>query len=265
VLIDLLKAAVLGVVEGLTEFIPVSSTGHLIVASRVLGFGDPTFEIFIQLGAILALTWEYRATILRLASEGVRPGTPAQRFVFRLLIAFLPAAVVGLVAHDWIEGHLFRPETVALSLIAGGILILVLDGPRRTGGLSRFEDVSFGQALAIGCGQVLSLIPGVSRAGATILTGLVAGLDRRAATEFSFFLALPTMYAACLFALWKSRHQLDADAALALAVGFVTAFASALVVIRALLRFVQGHTLRPFGWYRIAAGAALLLWLALAR
>ncbi len=264
-LIDLLKAAVLGVVEGLTEFIPVSSTGHLIVASRVLGFGDPTFEIFIQLGAILALTWEYRATIARLATAAVRPGSPAQRFVGRLLVAFLPAAVVGLLTHDWIETHLFRPGTVAASLIGGGILILLLDGPGRRGGLARFEDVTLGQALGIGCGQVVSLMPGVSRAGATILAGLVAGLDRRAATEFSFFLALPTMYAACLFALWKSRDQLDANAALALAVGFATAFVSALLVIRALLRFVQGHNLRPFGWYRIAAGAALFLWLVVAR
>lgn len=262
---DLLKAAVLGVVEGLTEFIPVSSTGHLIVAGRLLGFGDPAFEIFIQLGAILALTWEYRRTLLRLAAEGVRPGSAAQRFILRVLMAFLPAAVVGLLAHDWIEANLFRPGTVAVSLILGGILILLLDGPGRRGGLANFQDVTLGQALGIGCGQVLSLMPGVSRAGATILTGLVVGLDRRAATEFSFFLALPTMYAACLFALWKSRHELDTGAALALAMGFVTAFASALVVIRALLRFVQGHTLRPFGWYRIGAGLLLALWLVLDR
>jgi undecaprenyl-diphosphatase len=263
-MIDLLKAAVLGVVEGLTEFIPVSSTGHLIVASRVVGFGNPTFEIFIQLGAILALTWEYRATILRLAADGVHPG-PAQRFILHLLIAFLPAAVVGLLAHGWIEDHLFRPGVVATSLIAGGVLILLLDWPGRHGGLARFEELTLRQALGIGCGQVLSLVPGVSRAGATILTGLVVGLDRRAATEFSFFLALPTMYAACLFALWKGRHDLDTGAALALAVGFAAAFASALVVIRALLRYVQGHSLRPFGWYRIAVGAAVLFWLGLAR
>jgi undecaprenyl-diphosphatase len=261
-MIELLKAAVLGVVEGLTEFVPVSSTGHLIVASRVLGWGDPTFEIFIQLGAILALTWEYRGTILRLATESTRPG-PARRFVTHLLVAFLPAAVVGLLAHDWIEAHLFRAETVAATLVAGGIVILLLDGPGPRGGLGCFEDVTLHQAIGIGLGQVLSLMPGVSRAGATILSGLAVGLDRRAATEFSFFLALPTMYAACLFALWKSRHQVDAATALALAVGFAAAFASALVVIRALLRFVQTNTLRPFGWYRIAAGAAVAGWLLL--
>ena len=263
-MIELLKAAVLGVVEGLTEFVPVSSTGHLIVASRLLDFGDPTFEIFIQLGAILALTWDYRATLLRLAADGVRPG-PAQRFILSVLLAFLPAAVVGLLTHDWIEAHLFRPETVAGSLVVGGILILLLDRPGRRAGVAQVEHVTLGQAIGIGIGQVLSLIPGVSRAGATILTGLVVGLDRKAATEFSFFLALPTMYAACLFALWKSRHTIDLAAGAALAVGFATAFVSALVVIRGFLRFVQTHTLQPFGWYRIGAGIAVLAWLALGR
>src|SRR5262245_16208055 len=215
-MIDLVKAAVLGVVEGLTEFIPVSSTGHLIVASRALDWSNPTFEIFIQLGAILALTWEYRATIARLAGESVRPG-PARRFLFNVAVAFLPAAVAGLLANRWIEEHLFRAETVAASFIVGGILILLLDRPGPQRGLHRFEDVTLPQALTIGLGQVLSLVPGVSRAGATILTGLVVGLDRRAATEFSFFLALPTMYAASLFALWKGRHEIDTSAALALA------------------------------------------------
>jgi undecaprenyl-diphosphatase len=219
------------------------------VASRVFGWGDPTFEIFIQLGAIVALTWEYRESLGRLAADAVEPG-PARRFLVHVLIAFLPAAVVGLLAHHWIEEHLFSVGTVATSLIVGGVLILAIDGPGRRGSISRVTDVTLPQAVSIGLGQVLSLIPGVSRAGATILTGLVVGLERRAATEFSFFLAMPTLYAACLFAL---------------AVGFLAAFVSALVVIRALLRFVQTHDLRPFGWYRIAAGAAVLLWLARAR
>jgi undecaprenyl-diphosphatase len=263
-MIELLKAATLGVVEGLTEFIPVSSTGHLIVGSRVLGWGDPTFEIFIQLGAIVALTWEYREPLRRLAVDAAAPG-PARRFLLHVLIAFLPAAVVGLLAHRWIEEHLFSVGTVATSLIVGGVLIFVIDGPGRRGSVSRVTDVTLPQAVSVGLGQVLSLIPGVSRAGATILTGLVVGLERRAATEFSFFLALPTLYAACLFTLWKSRHDLDASGAIALAVGFLAAFVSALVVIRALLRFVQTHDLRPFGWYRIAAGVAVLIWLALGR
>ena len=262
-MIVLLKAAVLGIVEGLTEFIPVSSTGHLIVAGQALGWSSPTFEIFIQLGAIVALTWAYRARLLRLARDSVTPG-PARRFLVRVFIAFLPAAVLGLLAHHWIEEHLFRAGTVAASLIVGGVLILLLDGPERRGGVGAAEEITLGQAIAVGLGQVLSLVPGVSRAGATIVTGLVSGLSREAATEFSFFLALPTMYAACLFALWKGRHEIDSIAAAALAVGFVAAFVSALIVIRAFLRFVQTHTLRPFGWYRIAAGIAVLLWLALA-
>jgi len=263
-MIELLKAATLGVVEGLTEFIPVSSTGHLIMASRLVGWGGPTFEIFIQLGAIVALTWEYREMLGRLTTEAVAPG-PSRRFLLSVLVAFLPAGVVGLLAHHWIEDHLFSVGTVATSLIVGGVLILAIDGPGRRGGVSRVTDVTLPQAVSIGLGQVLSLIPGVSRAGATILTGLVVGLERRAATEFSFFLALPTLYAACLFTLWKSRHDLDTSGAVALAVGFVAAFVSALVVIRALLRFVQTHDLRPFGWYRIAAGLAALSWLALGR
>src|SRR5262249_12286321 len=283
-MIELLKAATLGVVEGLTEFIPVSSTGHLIVASRVLGWGDPTFEIFIQLGAVVALTWECRGSLRRLAADAVAPG-PARRFLLHVLVAFLPAGVVGLLAHRWIEDHLFSVGTVATSLIVGGVLIFAIDGPGRRGEVSRVTDVTLPQAVSIGLGQVLSLIPGVSlpralglalgpplppipgvsRAGATLLTGLVVGLERRAATEFSFFLALPTLYAACLFTLWKSRHDLDTSGAIALAVGFLAAFVSALVVIRALLRFVQTHDLRPFGWYRIAAGVAVLIWLALGR
>jgi undecaprenyl-diphosphatase len=266
-MIELLKAAVLGVVEGLTEFIPVSSTGHLIVATQALHSSFPastaaTFEIFIQLGAIVALTWAYRHTLLRLASESASPGR-SRRFVVRVLVAFLPAAVVGLLAHHWIEEHLFRAGTVAATLVVGGVLILLLDGPGRHGGVPSAEDVTLGQAVSIGLGQVLSLVPGVSRAGATILTGLVVGLDRKAATEFSFFLALPTLYAACLFALWKGRHEIDSAVAVALAIGFAAAFVSALVVIRAFLRFVQTHTLRPFGWYRIAMGIAVVLWLVL--
>ena len=261
-MIELLKAATLGVVEGLTEFIPVSSTGHLIMASRLVGWGGPTFEIFIQLGAIVALTWEYREMLGRLTTEAVAPG-PSRRFLLSVLVAFLPAGVVGLLAHHWIEEHLFRAGTVAASLVVGGVLIMLLDGPQRRGGLGAAEDVSLGQAIWVGLGQVLSLIPGVSRAGATIVTGLVVGLSREAATEFSFFLAMPTLYAACLFALWKGRHEIDTTAAAALAVGFATAFVSAFVVIHAFLRYVKTHTLRPFGWYRIAAGLAVVLWLVL--
>src|SRR5215472_5512188 len=202
-----LKAAILGVIEGLTEFLPVSSTGHLIVASRALEWESPAFDIVIQLGAMLALTWCYREQIVRLAVDAPRQAA-ARLFLLKILIAFVPAAVVGLVAHHWIEDHLFVPGFVATTLLVGGVLILIIDGPRRGGGLVDLDRMSFGQAIAIGAGQVLSLLPGVSRSGATIIAGLLTGMQRRAATEFSFFLALPTMYAACLFALWKARHDL---------------------------------------------------------
>jgi undecaprenyl-diphosphatase len=257
------KAAVLGVVEGLTEFLPVSSTGHLIVAGRLLDFGSPEMEIFIQLGAMLALTWVYRNRLLGLAIESA--GRPMARLlVLKIFVAFVPAAVVGLLVHGWIEAHLFRPGFVATALIAGGVIIFLVDSPGESRGLDDLERMSFAQALAVGIGQTLSLLPGVSRSGATIIAGLLGGLSRRAALDFSFLLALPTMYAACLFALWKARASLSGDAGLAMGVGLVAAYVSALFVIRAFLRFVAGHSLRPFAWYRIAVGALVLVWLATA-
>ena len=255
------KAAVLGVVEGLTEFLPVSSTGHLIVASRLLGYGTPEFEIAIQLGAILALTWAYRARLGRLALETTTRPT-ARLFVLKIFVAFLPAAIVGFLAHHYLEA-LFQPGVVATSLIVGGLIILVIDGPRRFGGLADLERLTMRQALLIGCGQTLSMVPGVSRSGATIVTGLLVGLDRRAATDFSFLLALPTMYAATLYTLWKGRASLAGELALGMAVGLIAAYVSALIVINAFLRFVQTNSLRPFGWYRIFAGLAVFAWLAL--
>jgi undecaprenyl-diphosphatase len=254
------KAAFLGVVEGLTEFLPVSSTGHLIVAGRLVGFGSPAFEVAIQLGAMLALTWVYRDRLIKLAVDSTRR-VETRLFVLKLAIAFLPAAFVGLLAHDWIEEHLFRPEVVAATLALGGVVLLLIDGPGRGSGLEELERMSFGQALGIGVGQTLSMVPGVSRSGATIVSGMLAGLSRRAALDFSFLLALPTMYAACLYAMWKSREQLFGEGALALGVGLLAAYVSALVVIRAFLQLVGSHSLRPFGWYRIAAGAAVVAWL----
>jgi undecaprenyl-diphosphatase len=256
------KSAVLGVVEGVTEFLPVSSTGHLIVASRVLGFGSPQLEIFIQLGAMLALTWAYRERLVVLASD-LPSRAPARSLVAKILLAFVPAAAIGLVAHHWIEEHLFSASFVAVTFIVGGIIILLVDGPQRRGGIAELEQVGFGQAVAIGAGQALSLLPGVSRSGSTIITGLLAGLDRSAATDFSFLLALPTMYAACLFTLWKSRNELAGEQGIAMAVGLVAAYISALLVIRAFLAFVRNNSLRPFGWYRIVAGLLVLAWIAL--
>ena len=256
------KAAVLGIVEGVTEFLPVSSTGHLIVASRALDFGSPQFEIFIQLGAMLALTWVYRERLVVLASD-LPTRVPARLLLLKILVAFLPAALIGFATHHWIEEHLFRASFVACTLIGGGILILLIDGPRRARGLADLEQTSFGQALGIGAGQALSLMPGVSRSGSTIIAGLLAGLDRRAATDFSFLLALPTMYAACLYTLWKARADLAGELGLAMAVGLVAAYLSALVVIRGFLAFVKNNSLRAFGWYRIAAGLLVLAWLAM--
>ncbi len=256
------KAAVLGIVEGLTEFLPVSSTGHLVVVSHAVDYGSPQFEIVIQLGAMLALTWCYRERLIRLAVESTTRA-PARLFVLKVLVAFLPAALVGWLAHDFIEQHLFQPGFVAMALVVGGLLILAIDGPGRGTGLADLERVTMGQAIAIGLGQTLSLLPGVSRSGATIVTGLVVGLDRRAATDFSFMLALPTMYAATLYTLWKSRAALVGELGLGMAIGLVAAYVSALVVINAFLRFVQTNSLRPFGWYRIVIGFAVLAWLAM--
>jgi undecaprenyl-diphosphatase len=255
------KSTVLGIVEGLTEFLPVSSTGHLILVGHLLHFGSPELEIFIQVGAMLALTWCYRARLLGLARE-VFGQTRARSLVLKVLAAFLPAAVVGLLAHDWIEEYLFRPGFVAAMLAIGGVAILSIDREERSSGLAELERMTWGQALAIGAGQTVSLLPGISRSAATILAGLLAGLDRRAATEFSFLLALPTLYAASLYSLWSARDRIDVDLALAMGVGLIAAYLSAVVVINAFLKYVQTNTLRPFGWYRIAIGAALLYWLA---
>jgi undecaprenyl-diphosphatase len=254
------KSIVLGIVEGLTEFLPVSSTGHLILAGAFLDFGSPELEIFIQVGAMLALTWCYRARLFGLAAH-VRDEPRARNLVLKVFAAFVPAAVVGLLAHDWIEEYLFKPGFVAAMLALGGVAIIAIDRDERAPGLGELEAMSWSQALAIGAGQTLSLLPGVSRSAATIVAGLLAGLDRRAATEFSFLLALPTLYAASLYALWSARERIDADMALAMAVGLVASFASAVAVINAFLRYVQTNTLRPFGWYRIVIGIVLLSWL----
>lgn len=255
------KAVLLGVVEGVTEFIPVSSTGHLIVAGDWLGWTDArakTFEVFIQLGAILAIVWLYR---VRLATAIARLGVDqaSRRFAVSVIIAFLPAAVLGLAAHDYIKTHLFNPLVVAAALIAGGVAILVIE---RLHPLTRFDDpeaVPPATALGIGLAQVLSLIPGTSRSGATILGAYCLGLSRRAAAEFSFFLAIPIMLAATLFDLFKSRSLLGAADVPVFAIGFVVAFVSALVVVRAFLGYVSRHSFAAFAWYRIAFGAFLLL------
>jgi undecaprenyl-diphosphatase len=257
----LAKAALLGLIEGVTEFIPVSSTGHLILASHWLGeTGEAakTFDIFIQLGAILAIVWLYRARLAH-AVLAARRDPASRRFLLNLLVAFLPAAIVGFLFHDWIKARLFTPEVVAAALVAGGVAILVIERARPRERVAEVAGVPPRTALGIGLAQVLSLVPGTSRSGATIMGGYALGLSRRAATEFSFFLSIPVMFAATLYDLFKSRGALAAADAPAFAVGFVVAFASAVIVVRGFLRYVSHHSFAAFAWYRVVLGVVLLL------
>jgi undecaprenyl-diphosphatase len=256
----LLKAAILGLVEGATEFIPVSSTGHLIVVSDWLNLVDErakTFDIFIQLGAILAIVWLYRARLSQ-AVLSAREDRSSQRFIGNLVIAFLPAALVGFVAHDWIKAHLFNSTVVAVALVVGGILILLIERWAPVPAVNQVTEVPPRTALGIGLAQVLSLVPGTSRSGATIMGGYALGLSRVAATEFSFFLAIPVMLAATLYDLVKSWSALTPADAPMFAVGFIVSFLSAVIVVRAFLTYVSGHSFSVFAWYRIALGAVLL-------
>ena len=258
----LLKAAALGLVEGITEFIPVSSTGHLIIAGELLAFTGErakTFEIFIQLGAILAVVWLYRGLLVRVV-RGLSRMEEDRRFVLNLAVGFLPAAVVGLLTHSWIKAHLFTVPTVAGALVVGGFAILLIERTRPTVRVARAQDLTPGTAFAIGVAQVLSLFPGVSRSGATIMGGYLLGLSRTAATEFSFFLAIPVMAAATVFDLADSWTTLSAADLPVFAVGFAVSFLSAVVVVKAFLGFVARRDFTPFAWYRIAAGVALLVW-----
>jgi undecaprenyl-diphosphatase len=260
-LILLIKAVALGIVEGLTEFLPVSSTGHLIIAGDLLNYTGEranTFEIFIQLGAILGVVWHYRAKVFDLMIHALRP--PERRFLINLFVAFLPAAFVGLLTHKYIKAYLFNPVTVAGALIVGGVLILFIERWYRheRAHIDKLEEVRYPDALKVGIAQVLSLFPGVSRAGATIMGGLVAGLSRTVATEFSFFLAMPTMFAATLFDLYEGRRFLRPEDAAVFTVGLVVAFIVALIVVRAFLVYVSRHTFRPFAWYRIGFGLLVL-------
>jgi undecaprenyl-diphosphatase len=257
----LLKAAVLGLVEGATEFIPVSSTGHLIVVSNWLGLVDErakTFDIFIQLGAILAIVWLYRVRLSRTVLAA-RQDPKSRRFMGNLLIAFLPAAVVGFIAHDWIKARLFNPTVVAVALVVGGILILVIERLSPAPKVHDVSDVPPRTAFGIGLAQVLSLIPGTSRSGATIMGGYALGLSRVSATEFSFFLAIPVMLAATMYDLLKSWSALAPADAPTFTVGFVVSFLTAVVVVRAFLAYVSGHSFGAFAWYRIVFGLLLLL------
>ena len=259
----LAKAALLGLIEGVTEFIPVSSTGHLILASHWLGQTDEaakTFDIFIQLGAILAIVWLYRGRLGH-AVLAARNDPASRRFFFNLLIAFLPAAIVGFLFHDWIKARLFTPTVVAAALVIGGLVILLIEWVHPRERVADVGEVGPRTAFGVGLAQVLSLVPGTSRSGATIMGGYALGLSRRAATEFSFFLSIPIMVAATLYDLFKSRGALGAADAPAFAVGFVVSFVSAVIVVRAFLQYVSHHSFTVFAWYRIVLGVLLLAFL----
>lgn len=278
---------ILGIVEGLTEFLPVSSTGHLILVGHALGFtGDvaANAEISIQLGAILAVIVFEREKIWRLlsgawqeqkalhAASANQPRAawsdrvkasmrsyPNVWFLLGLGIAFLPAAILGLLAHGWIKSYLFTPQTVAATSILGGIIILIVEATKRTSRTMSLDQVSAVHAFWIGLAQCASLIPGMSRSGSTIIGGLLAGLDRKVATEYSFFLALPTIIAATVYETWKARGAFTDQDFWALGLGMLVSFLVAWAVIAAFLTYVQRHTLRVFAYYRIILGILVIL------
>jgi len=269
----LIKAAIMGVVEGLTEFLPISSTGHLILAGSLLDFtGEKAkvFEVAIQTGAMLAVIWEYRARLARVVS-GIGHDPLAQRFARNLLVAFLPAAFFGLLLGKTVKAHLFHPVPVALAFVIGGLIILWVEarhkrfyGERDLEGqrharVETVDDMSALDALKVGLVQCLALIPGTSRSGATIIGAMIFGFSRKAATEFSFFLGIPTLMAAGAYSVWKERAALSAADLPLFGVGLVFAFFSAWLCIRWLIRYVSTHDFVPFAWYRIVFGGIVLL------
>ncbi len=258
---ELIVAAVLGIVEGVTEFLPISSTGHLIVASDLLNFRDSNglFEIVIQLGAVLAVIWLYRSELLEQV-QTVTSSSGVQRLWIGIVIAFIPAALIGFLLDDWITEVLFSPRVVAISLIVGGVLLWWIEGRAQQVSTSAMKQISPRQALMIGLAQITALIPGVSRSGATIVGGLLSGLDRTTATKFSFFLAMPTLGAATLYSLLKQIDTLSSDILLSLAVGMVVAFFVSLIVMKWLIGYVSTNNFRGFAVYRIIAGV-VILWL----
>jgi undecaprenyl-diphosphatase len=256
----LLQALILGLVEGFTEFLPVSSTGHLILAGDLLHFNDEKgklFEIVIQSGAIFALCWEYRARIARVI-RGLPGDRAAQRFTLNLAVAFMPLAILGLLFGKAIKANLFNPVTVATTFILGGFIILWAERREHRIRVEEVEDLDLIDAFKLGLAQACALIPGTSRSGATIIGGLLFGLSRKAATEFSFFLAIPTLLAATVYQLYKERHLLAMDDLGMWVVGFIAAFVSAFLCVRWLLRFISSHDFTIFAWYRIAFGIVVL-------
>jgi undecaprenyl-diphosphatase len=263
---DWLIAVLLGIIEGLTEFLPVSSTGHLILAGELIGFTDNSsiaFKIAIQLGAILAVLLVYwqRFWAVGMGLLKVQPGAIA--FTRNILLGFVPALLIGVVAYDAIRAAMQTPEIVAIALIVGGIIILILERIVKNVRFNSVEEIPFGTALSIGLIQCTAMLPGVSRSGATIMGGLMMGVERKTAAEFSFFLAVPTMMAATAYALWKGRALLSADDLDMIAIGFTAAFVVAVIVVKAFVALVGRYGFAPFAYYRIIVGSAALLWLAM--
>lgn len=261
-IILLLKAALMGIVEGATEFLPISSTGHLILAGDLLNFMSHdkrnVFEIAIQLGAILAVVWEYRTRFVS-TFAGIGRDPIANRLLINLSIAFLPLAILGLAFGDIIKAHLFKPVPVALAFIIGGFIILWAEKRTHTVTIHTVDDIRPQDALKLGLAQAVALIPGMSRSGSTIIGGLFFGLSRKAAAEFSFFLAVPTLGIASIYSMYKDRALISMDDIGAWIMGFIFSFISAMIAVRALIRYVSNHDFTVFAWYRLVFGAIVLL------
>lgn len=254
------QVLLLGAVEGLTEFLPISSTGHQIIVADLLEFGGEramAFNIIIQLGAILAVVWEFRPKIFDIV-KGLPTERNAQRFTINLLFAFLPAVVLGVLFADAIHEYLFNPITVAVALVVGGIVMLWAEQRSHVISVEHVDDMRWSDALKIGFVQCLAMIPGTSRSGSTIIGGLLFGLSRKAATEFSFFLAMPTMVGAAVYSGYKYRELFQPNDLPVFALGFVTAFIFAMIAVRGLLKFIANHSYAAFAWYRIGFGLLIL-------
>ena len=257
----LMHGIILGIVEGLTEFLPVSSTGHLILVGQLLGFNDDkgkVFEIAIQFAAILAVVWEYRARLAHTLTS-ITSEPASSRLAINLIVAFLPAAVLGFLFLKQIKAYLFNPIVVASAFIIGGFLILWAERRQHVIHAESIDDMTWRDALKVGFAQALAMIPGTSRSGATIIGGLFFGLSRRAATEFSFFLAIPTMFAATFYDVYKNRDLFSVDDIALFAVGGTVSFISAFIAVRGLIRFISRHDFTVFAWYRIAFGIIVLI------
>ena len=258
--LHLLKAMLLGIVEGATEFLPISSTGHLILVGALIDFQSTeckVFEVVIQLGAILAVVWIFRQRVWQLLVGAYQRDSVEVALMRNIIVAFLPAAIIGAIFISSIKALFFHPGVVVVTLVIGGLIMLWVERPnalKKAPSALSLETISWKQALAVGCAQCLAMIPGTSRSGSTIIGGMLAGIERKTATEFSFFLAMPTMFAAAFYDAYKHAAELSQTDVMAIAVGFVMAFLSALLVVNGLLAYLKKHTYRVFGWYRIVLG-----------